>query len=214
LDIKPIMCVHGRMSMHPEPGQKAPKATASGLRRRVIFELDPEQLPLLEAVRERHGSTRAGLVAALEAETGAQELRQRAEAAEERLQRAERAAKRREQGKASAKHQDEALAKRAERERELAAELKSARKEHAEAEKLYRQEEEGYEEALEELKEELSDLQARAVDWLFCARCGEWVAPEDWAWQRIESGGRYAYHRDCGDHKPGLLPSSWLAQRA
>jgi hypothetical protein len=168
----------------------------------------------LEAVRERHGSARAGLIAALEAEASAQELRERAEAAEERLAKAERAAKRRqEEKKAGAKQDKQALAKAAERERALAAELKRARHEHAEAQEHARQEEEDYEEALEELKEEVSELRKHSADWLFCARCGEWIGPEGWAWQKIEGGGRYAFHRDCGDHKPGLLPSSRLAQR-
>ncbi len=74
-----ILCVHGYMSIHRKPGQKPSFAASDGLRRRVIFELDPSQLPLLEAVRERHGSTRAGLIAALEAEGSVQELRERAE---------------------------------------------------------------------------------------------------------------------------------------
>jgi hypothetical protein len=202
------------MSIHQKHGHKPGFAATTGLRRRVIFELDPSQLPLLEAVRERHGSTRAGLIAALEAEGGTQELLKRAEAAEERLAKAEQAAKgRQRQDKASAKKEEQAQAKAAERERKLNAELKSARREQAEAKEQSRQEEEDYEEAIEELNEEISELRERSADWLFCARCGEWVGPEDWAWQKLEGGGRYAFHRDCGDHKPGLLPSSWLAKR-
>ncbi len=202
------------MSIHQKPAHKPTFAAPGGFRRRVIFELDPSQLPLLEAVRERYGSTRAGLIAALEAEGGTQELLERAEAAEERLAKAEQAAKgRQRQDKAIAKKEEQAQAKTAERERKLSAELKSARREQAEAKEQSRQEEEDFEEALEELNEEVSELRERSADWLFCARCGEWVGPEDWAWQKLEGGGRYAFHRDCGDHKPGLLPSSWLAQR-
>jgi hypothetical protein len=206
------------MSIQPKPGQKPAFAPANGLRRRVIFELDPEQLPLLEAVRQRHSSTRAALIASLEAEAQVAELRERAEAAEKRAQKAEqeKAARtgKRQKEEATARQLKGAVAEAKERERALSAELKRAREEHAEVETKARREEADYEEALEELQEELAELRERAVDWLFCARCGQWVSPAEWTWQRLKDGGQYAYHRDCGDHKPGFSPSSWLAQRA
>jgi DNA repair exonuclease SbcCD ATPase subunit len=206
------------MSIEPKPGHKPAFAGTSGLRRRVIFELDEAQLPLLEGVRERYSSTRAALIAALEAEAQLSELRERAETAERRAEKAEsekalRTAKR-QRDESDAKRAKGQLADAEERARALESELKEARAQHAEVQKEASREEEDYEEALQELKEEASELSERAVDWLYCARCRQWVAPEGWAWQRIKGGGSYAYHRECGDHKPGLSPSSWLAQRA
>ena len=70
------------------------KSTGKGLfRRRIVFELDAEQLPLLEAARERHGSMRAALIAGLRAETGAAGITERAEKAEAALGKAKSAAK-------------------------------------------------------------------------------------------------------------------------
>lgn len=206
------------MSIHRKPGHTPAFAGVSGLRRRVIFELDPEQLPLLDAVRERHSSTRAALIAALEAEGELTELRERLEQAEQRAEKAEkekaaRAAKR-QKDDGAAKRLTEQLAGAKGRAADLEAELKEARGQHALAKSEARREEEGYEEVLAELKDEVAELKEREVDWLYCARCRQWVPPKGWAWQRIKGGGRYAYHRECGDHKPGLTPSSWLAQRA
>ena len=69
-------------------------------------------------------------------------------------------------------------------------------------------------ERLAESEEEVAELNARAVDWLYCRRCKQWAAPEEWSWEEFEDGGSYAYHAPCGDHDEGLRGSSWLAQRA
>ena len=69
--------------MHADTRGKAGKSTGKDLfRRRIVFELDADQLPLLEAAQERHGSKRAALIAALLAEASAVGLAERAEAAE------------------------------------------------------------------------------------------------------------------------------------
>lgn len=201
------------MSIDEEHGQKAPTAPANGLRRRVIFELDPGQLPLLEKAKERHGSTRAALIAALGTEAEAQELRDRLKEAEERLAKAERSAARQRDKKAKGGRHKPAPPKPSERERKLLAELESARKVQAEEAERSRRELGEYAEALEERDVEIAELGELAVDWLFCARCGDWVPPEGWVWQDLEDGGSYAFHGDCGDHKPGLVASSRLASR-
>ncbi len=208
------MCVHGYMSIEPKTGHRSAIAPAKGLRRRVIFELDAEQLPLLDGIRERHGSTRAGLIAALEAEAAGGELGTQLAAAKARAEQAKRALERGKKEASTARRKGDTEAKAAVEDRKaLAAELEDLRRQLAEAEEEARQSEADYEEALEEFREEVSDLEERAVEWLFCARCGEWVSAGEWIWEPIEGGGQYAYHERCGDHKPGLLPSSWLAQR-
>jgi hypothetical protein len=156
-----------RMDMHEMPGHRGDSTGKGLLRRRVVFELAPEQLPLLEAAQERHGSKRAALIAALEAEAVAAEPGRRE--------------KSKGKGKADAP---------ARRERELA-ELK---------------------EQLAEREAELQDLRARAVDRIYCERCGEWTVPEEWSWHKLGNGS-YAFHAPCGDQAEGEAGSSWLALR-
>jgi hypothetical protein len=83
----------------PLPGQSPPRGT---LRRRVVFELEEHQLPILEGAEARHGSKRAALLAALQAETGATELIERAERAEAELTRQSRRAQKAKKGKTEA----------------------------------------------------------------------------------------------------------------
>ncbi len=183
-------------------------------RRRIVFELDASQLPLLEAAEERHGSKRAALVAALHAEAAIGELTERAEAAEAALAKAKGAAK----GSAATKEKAakklegdlEATKKElAARERALA-KLRAEGEEAAEAQRgdLARAKAE-----VEELEAEIDELSERAVDRIFCNHCREWAEPEEWEWQRVK-GGYYAFHSACGEHEPGgLRATSWLAQR-
>ena len=80
--------------MHANSPGKAGISPGKDLfRRRIVFELDADQLPLLEAAQERHGSKRSALIAALLAEAGAVDLAARAEAAEAALAKAKGAAK-------------------------------------------------------------------------------------------------------------------------
>lgn len=183
-------------------------------RRRIVFELDADQLPLLEAAQTRHGSKRAALIAALRAEADVVELTERAETAEAALAQAKSAAK----GSSAAK---EKAAKKLERDLEATrkqlagreAELAKLGAEAKETSAEQRGELERTEAEIEELEAERAELMDRAVDRIFCNHCREWVAPADWKWQRVK-GGFYAYHGACGEHEPGVLSAtSWLAQR-
>jgi hypothetical protein len=189
----------------PLPGQSPARGT---LRRRIVFELEEDQLPLLEAAEARHGSKRAALLAALAAEPEAADLRERAERAEAEVARKERGAEKAKKGKA-------------EGEAKLQRELDAAKRKLAKAEKAgadgdaeLRQQIDDLGERLADAEEELADLRPSAVDWLPCNRCGKWAAPEDWEWVELEESGSYAYHRPCGDHDESIKGSSRLAQRA
>ena len=76
------LCMDVHVDTNEKPGQSRHSAGKEPFRRRVVFELDAEQLPLLEAAEARHGSKRAALIAALATEGGAAELLERAERAE------------------------------------------------------------------------------------------------------------------------------------
>ena len=203
------------MDVHVDVNEKPRQSPGRGLlRRRIVFELDEEQMPLLASAEERHGTKRAAMLAALAAEEQLEQLGERADQAEQELAKAERTAK------AGAAKQTKA-AKKAERQlaamrKRLADQegaLSAAESEAAQAEDL-RRERDQLSEVLGERNEQLAEAQARAVDWLYCARCEKWAPPSEWAWRRIEGKGSYAFHRSCGDHRPGLLgAASWLAQR-
>lgn len=198
------------MDTNGEPGQSGARGS---LRRRVVFELEEGQLPLLEAAEARHGSKRAALLAALGAEADAEELRGRAEDAEAELARHKQGAGEAGKGKEEAKLK-RALAAAEKRLTKAEDALAAARKAGAEGEAALRREAEELEKALAERDEELKELRPRAVDWLFCARCGQWVGPEEWIWEEFGEDGSYAYHAPCGDHSEDRKGSSWLAQRA
>jgi hypothetical protein len=182
------------------------------LRRRIVFELTPDQLPLLEAAEGRHGSKRGAIIAALRAEAEIDGLRQA-------LARAERAAEaaptvpKPKRDPAAAKQRrelEQVTAKLREREDEL----RSLRRELRSANDALGEERVAYDGLAEQHERNIADLEERAVDHLFCARCGAWVPPSEWAWTRAEDG-HYAHHDGCGDHGPGLMgASSWLAFRA
>jgi hypothetical protein len=188
-------------------------------RRRVVFELTVDQLPLLDAAEARHGSKRRALLAALQAETRVEELEREAAAAQAALAKRGRAkpaaAPRPDQnaGKDLAAARTELDAARAELD-QLRAQLDGAHGEATEAHALAAADRDEYEDALAARDEEIADLEERAVDRLYCARCNTWAEPHEWAWGLAEGGGGYAYHDPCGDHGPGLLGApSWLAYR-
>ena len=203
-----------RMSTHQKPGiSQAPP----GFRRRVIFELTIEELPLLDQAQARHGTKRQALLAALHADQRIQELEAAATQANQAAQTAQaKVSKTQGQGqKSEAKLRSELTAAQktlAARERELAAvkdQAASRRRAGQDAEAEQR----ALEQAIEERDELIDELSDRAADQLFCARCDTWAAPDTWAWKPSQSG-RYAYHHPCGDHAPGLLgSSSWLAHQ-
>lgn len=182
------------------------------LRRRVIFELRLEELPLLQAAERRHGTKRAALVKALEAENECEALANRLAEGEARIAELEQALSA-EQGRAGAaasereKEQERTKAVLAKAEKELSRERAGAKERSRSAD---REQQEAY----ARLEEELAELERLAIDELYCARCNRWVEPSGWAWKKGKEG-RYAFHRSCGDHGHGLVgASSWLAWRA
>ncbi len=217
--MRAFVCVHGCMSIQDEPGSSQARRL---FRRRVVFELTEEQVPLLEAAEARHGSKRQALVAALEAAARVEKLEQAAAKVQRELARAGQQTERdrAKTGKQDAKLQREleTLRKQLERrESELARHeqaLAAKTGESQQARATHDEERQALEEAIDARDEEIADLAERTVDGLYCARCDKWAAPEQWAWQPTKSGGAYAYHRPCGDHSPGILgPASWLAHR-
>ncbi len=183
-------------------------------RRRVVFELDAEQLPLLEAAEARHGSKRAALIAALAADGSAVELLERTERAEAQVAKHHRGSEAAKKGKAEdqAKLKQELAAakkKLAKSEKDLAKEREHGGKTEAEL----REGLEELREAIEERDEEIEELQTQAVAYLRCLRCKRWVPSAEWSWGELEDGGAYAFHEPCGDHEEGLKGSSWLALR-
>lgn len=204
------------MSTPRNPRQSpAEPAVDRHFRRRVVLELTADELPLLDAAQQRHGTKRSALIAALAAE-------QRIEQLEQRLADAERAAAEQAQGAGRAK-QTTAKAQ-AKLERELAAARKQLEKQDADlkvARNSADQAADGYDEQLRDLEDalaerdaEITELERYAVDGLYCARCQHWVPPAGWQWQTTDDGDEYAFHKQCGDHPPAVLSaSSWLAHR-
>ncbi len=206
------MCVDGYMSMHQIPGQDP---GTERLRRRIVFELTPEQLPLLQEAEHRHGSKRAALVAALAAEAEVEEMRAQVSKAEAKATKPTKEAERAAAGHAKtiAKLERElegAQKALAERQRDLAL----ARDESKTSKESWEADREELLGALSDRETELAELVDRAVDELYCGHCGKWAPPGQWAWKWVKGKGSYAYHRSCGDHAPGLMSAaSWLARR-
>lgn len=205
------------MSIQGKPGSSPANG---GFRRRVILELTVEELPLLDAARERHGTIRQAVLQALRAAGELEGLQARLAKAEAEVARTAVT-----EGADSAKarqtpeRERKAIAK-LERDLKKANEALGASKRDAaaagQAQRRAQQVEadlEGVEAALEDREAEIELLQERAVDELYCARCDRLVAPEEWSW-RTTKEGQLAYHEGCGDHGPGLLgAASWLAHR-
>jgi hypothetical protein len=209
-------CVHTCMSIERQPRQtRAEPQQPALLRRRVVFELSAEQLPLLEAAEVRHGSKRRALVAALEAEVRSVEAESRAADAERQLTEQARATKRkagkREQGAAKIEAE---LRQAKEQLQRAEAKLAAARTDAGEAAGLAEDECRRFQEAVAAHEEEIEDLSERAFDQLYCGRCRGWAPPDEWAFGDAEGGGDYAFHESCGDKPPGLIDAgSWLGLR-
>jgi hypothetical protein len=184
-------------------------------RRRVVVELTADELPLLEAAEARHGSKRGALIAALVAEGRVEEL-ERARADAERAAAAHATSARRDtqaSSKAQAKLERELHAARKQLDKqkaELARERARAAGAMSDSDEACR----ALEEELEAREAEIAELEPYVVDELYCGRCNEWVPPSGWVWRRTEGGGRYAFHKRCGDHGASIVSaSSWLAHR-
>ncbi len=170
-----IMYMSSQTSSAPEP---------SRLRRRVIVELTPEELPLLEAAERRHGTKRAAILAGLRAEATATATAR---------------------GGRQGVRRDAALAE-ATRERD------AARAEVASLEDRLARAEDARERDRKTHADEITVLTARIPEALYCARCDSWVPEERWSWTTGPEVD-YVYHTDCGDHGAGVLAgASWLAR--
>ncbi len=209
------------MSIHRKPGKTPANpgksaTVGAGLRRRIVLELTVEELPLMDAAEARHGSKRAALLAALTSLARTEELELELAKAKDLLaaqaeqgERAMHAA-----GRDAVKLTRELKAAQgalARVERELAEARASGERSTRES----AEEREEYDASIEERDEEITDLATRAFDHLFCARCGSWVGPQEWAQAPAKDGGTRAYHERCGDHGPSMLggPSSWLGHQ-
>jgi hypothetical protein len=208
------------MSTHEHPAQTRADGDAGALmRRRVVFEVTADQLPLLEAAERRHGSKRAALVAALDAEA-------RVEGLEQAARQVDCAAAKKDQ---NAERTDGAHAKQLAK---LQAALKAAEKQAADAQRRldhataaagdqaarHQASDSELLDALAQRDERIDELEEQAertFDELFCARCEHWAPADQWEWAKTGQGGLYAYHQRCGDHGPGILgAASWLGHQA
>jgi hypothetical protein len=188
------------------------------MRRRVVFELSADQLPLLEAAEARHGSKRAALIAALDAEARVEELERAASQAQEQAAKTQRKSKRDDGAQAKQLAKAQAALKTAERTAADAEQrLKQASDQAAEQTAGHQASHAELRDALAARDERIDDLKEqaeRAFDALFCGRCDHWAPPSQWAWAKTRDGGLYAYHQPCGDHAPGILgAASWLGHQ-
>jgi len=185
-----------------------PDPQPSRLRRRVIVELTPDELPLLEAAERRYGTKRQAVVAALAA------LADAASSPDERSPAA---------STGQGPHGVQGAEDERRRERDaLADALSRAEAERDEArgaarrlERRLAQLQARAESEQEALGEEIAALAAARPSALYCARCERWAPEVEWAWRASEPGaGQVAHHAPCGDHGPGLIGlASWLARR-
>ncbi|HVA18919.1 MAG TPA: hypothetical protein VMU55_01950, partial [Solirubrobacteraceae bacterium] len=184
------------------------KAEPSRLRRRVIVELTPDELPLLEAAERRHGGKRAAMLAGLRAE--ADGVARDAEAAEKTA----RATAKRADFEAEA--HTALLAECASLKASLATRTRERAAANDEIERLETKAQAAYREAQDQyaaLFEDIAALEDRLPESLYCGRCEEWVPEAEWTW-RADGEDEVAYHTSCGDHGPGMLSNAtWLARR-
>jgi hypothetical protein len=196
------------MLMHVATKNPTPEPLGTPyLRRRVIVELTPAELPLLDEAERRHGTKRQAIVSALEAASRGVELEQQLAEAQAELTRLEAELETLRADQAAGEKARERLARDLKKAR---SELTSARESAGSSARGSEQRLQALERLLNEREGEIKELEEQIFDKLFCARCGTWVSPDDFAWTQCE-GGAHAYHLACGDHGPELMkPSSWL----
>lgn len=208
LEILVIMCVHACMSIHTSP-----RNPAGLLRRRVIVEFTPEQLALLDQAEARHGTKRAGIVAALAAyatptpsdgEAGRSSARAKADKAQ--------AAKLRvaEDDPGAAQTELSSLRTARAKAEAKASELRE-QLEHADRVRIAI--EDAWASKAAQLNELIDTLRTQIPDAAYCARCGKWVPEPEWAWTDDGARGEYAYHTRCGDHGSGIVVAASLLVR-
>jgi hypothetical protein len=198
------------MDMYMSP-QTSPQAEPSRLRRRVIVELTPEELPLLEDAERRHGGKRAAMLAGLRAE--AEALAGDARDAEAGEKKARAAAKR---ADSAAQAHAALLAECASLKASLARRTRERDAATAETQRLETNAQAAFREAQDQYAaffEDIAALEDRLPASLYCARCEEWVPEPEWTW-RANGEDEIAYHTPCGDHGPGMLSNATrLARR-
>jgi len=177
------------------------------LRRRVIVELTPAELPLLEEAERRHGTKRQAIVSALEAASRGAELKQEITGAQAEAARLEAELETLRTDQAAGEKARERLARDLKKAR---SELSSARESAGSNSRSSDRKVQTLEQLLDEREQEIKKLEEQVFDELYCARCGTWISSSEFGWTQRE-GGAYAYHLACGDHGPELMkPSSWL----
>jgi hypothetical protein len=196
------------MLMHVATKKPTPESLDSPyLRRRVIVELTPAELPLLEEAERRHGTKRQAIVSALEVASRSAELERELTGAQVERARLEVELETLRKEQAAGEKVKERLSRDLKKAR---SELASARESAGSSSRSNDRKIRTLEQLLNEREADLSEFEGKLFQGLFCGRCGTWVSPENFAWTDTENGA-YAFHRDCGDHGPGLVkPSSWL----
>ena len=202
--------MYGWMDMYMSPQTSSP-LEPSRLRRRVIVELTPDEVPLLDAAERRHGGKRAAMVAGLRAEADAV-------ASQARDQKAETATARSvaEHKATDAKATAACVRTQKGLEKTLAEVTRQRDRANAEIARLETRAQAAHEEAegqYEALFEDIQALEDQLPEALFCGRCKKWAPEYEWAW-RADQEHEVAYHETCGDHGPGVLTdATWLARR-
>jgi hypothetical protein len=174
----------------------------------VIIELRPDEVPLLAAAEQRHGTKRSAVVAALRAEGRLGDLetalaRHDTDHAVLQAQLAKTAKTAATETAKLTKERDAALAAADKTAKATATQNASTKR----ASQSAAAEIDGLRRALDDHQAQIAELEVRAVDWAFCARCGAWAPRDEWAWAP-EEDGEYAYHERCGDHDRGVLDAS------
>jgi myosin heavy subunit len=199
-----IMC----MIMHVARKIPTPEPTGTPyLRRRVIVELTPQELPLLEEAERRHGTKRQAIVSALEAASQSAELERELAGAQAEAVQLEEELKTLRKDRAVGEKVSERLTREL---KKVRGELASARDSAGSSSRKSEQRLEGLERLLSEREREIRKLEEQIFDKLFCGRCRTWVSPSEFGWTQREDGA-YAYHLACGDHGSEVMkPSSRL----
>jgi len=178
----------------------------------VIVEFTPEQLELLDQAEARHGTKRAGIVAALAAyadpgtDAGSHVATTRNPARASPTDHASAGTDDLAHLRAEAQALRDTLgAAEAERD-EAHAQLRRADDLRVRLEEAFGDQEDA-------LNAELDGLRARRLSELYCACCDRWAPVDEWSWAADDQARQYAYHTPCGDEGGWMFqPSSRLAR--
>ena len=203
--------MYGWMDMYMSP-QTSSEAEPSRLRRRVIVELTPDEVPLLDAAERRHGGKRAAMVAGLRADAEAAAATAHGKTAAEPPARATDTAK--------ATHANDAQARVPRAQDRSKSSLPSARASAMRPTPRSRASKTAPWPPTRRPKVSTSCFsrtsppsRTSSPETLFCGRCERWAPEGEWAW-RADGTHELAYHSPCGDHGPGVLSdATWLARR-